>query len=276
MNRTWPLWLTAFILTALSAFYQRRTGPTYPVSGSISMGGERIEYSLPRSHPGGGDASVRVPAPDPSMQGVLEWKRFKTEDAWTRTPMQREGMELRGFLPHQPPAGKLAYRVVLMQGGESATLPGEPAVIRFRGDVPGWVLILHVIVIFGAMLLSTRTGLEIFRSDPAGLRRLVFATIALLFAGGLVLGPVVQKYAFGAYWTGWPFGHDLTDNKTAIALLAWIAAATILPRSRKPARWALAAALVTLAVFLIPHSLLGSELDYKAMDAARPPAAEAP
>jgi hypothetical protein len=31
-------------------------------------------------------------------------------------------------------------------------------------------------------------------------------------------------------------------------------------------KWALIAAFVTMAVYLIPHSVLGSELDYKKMD----------
>jgi hypothetical protein len=88
-----------------------------------------------------------------------------------------------------------------------------------------------------------------------------------MFVGGLALGPVVQKYAFDAYWTGWPFGQDLTDNKTAAAFLAWLAAWRYAPRSEHPVRWVVGAALITLAVFLIPHSVLGSQLDYSKMDA---------
>ena len=42
--------------------------------------------------------------------------------------------------------------------------------------------------------------------------------------GGMLLGPFVQKYAFGEFWTGWPNGHDLTDNKTLIMWLVWAAA----------------------------------------------------
>jgi hypothetical protein len=82
----------------------------------------------------------------------------------------------------------------------------------------------------------------------------------------LILGPIVQKYAFDAYWTGWPFGYDLTDNKTLIAFIAWIAAAVAIPRVRNPRWWLLGAAAVVLVVFMIPHSVLGSELDYRALD----------
>jgi hypothetical protein len=35
-----------------------------------------------------------------------------------------------------------------------------------------------------------------------------------------------------------------------------------LRRSARPARWVICAGVITLVVFAIPHSLLGSELDY--------------
>ena len=81
--------------------------------------------------------------------------------------------------------------------------------------------------------------------------------------GGFVLGPLVQKAAFGEYWTGIPWGWDLTDNKTLFAALFW-AAAVFLQRKgedRRPA--VLAAALATLVVFAIPHSVWGSEIRWE-------------
>jgi len=134
-------------------------------------------------------------------------------------------------------------------------------IIRFRGGVPAWVLVSHILVIFAGMLLSTRTGLEALRQGPRTWQLTIW-TISCLTVGGLILGPIVQKYAFDAFWTGWPFGHDLTDNKLAVAMLFWVVA---LWRGRKSPRgrgWAIAASLITLVVWLIPHSLLGSELDY--------------
>jgi hypothetical protein len=95
-----------------------------------------------------------------------------------------------------------------------------------------------------------------------------------MIPGGFVLGPVVQKFAFGAYWTGWPFGGDWTDNKTLAALVAWLVAWAICrwwPRFQRPA--VLFAAIVMFAVYLIPHSIHGSELDWEEVEDA-PPAAQ--
>jgi len=39
-----------------------------------------------------------------------------------------------------------------------------------------------------------------------------------------------------------------------------------LKRFKRPKRWAIAAAIITLIVYLIPHSVLGSEIDYSKTD----------
>ena len=87
-------------------------------------------------------------------------------------------------------------------------------------------------------------------------------TLLSLILGGMIFGPIVQKYAFDAYWTGVPFGWDLTDNKTLIAVLAWIiAVAGNLKKERRILY--IIAGIITFAVFIIPHSLMGSEFNYQ-------------
>jgi len=194
------------------------------------------------------------------------WKRFKTNDEWTKVEMKYFNGVHIAVLPNQPPAGKLVYQILLEKGNTKLTVPeDEPVVIRFRGSVPATLLIPHIIAMFLAMLLSTRTGLEIFRKEPS-YKKLTIWTLSIMVVGGLILGPLVQKYAFGELWTGFPNGTDLTDNKTLIATLGWISAIVAVYKYKKPKYWVLGAAILTLVIFLIPHSLLGSELDYSKMN----------
>jgi uncharacterized membrane protein len=78
----------------------------------------------------------------------------------------------------------------------------------------------------------------------------------------MILGPIVQKFSFDAYWTGWPFGYDLTDNKSLIAFIFWGIALIVMSRNRQNRVWPVLASLVLLVIFLIPHSVLGSEIDF--------------
>lgn len=238
------------------------TGPTYSVTGTLVVGASEIAFRLPRSHGGEGDAEVKIRAAQPTVSGTLEYRRYRSHDPWSQQALERENEYLIAHIPHQPPAGKVMYNIYLRGGaGPASALTPEPVIIRFRGSVPAFVLVSHIVVIFAGMLLSTRTGLEALCKGTQTYK-LTPWTIACLAIGGFVFGPIVQKYAFGAFWTGWPFGHDLTDNKIAVAMLFWLLALWRTRQNRTARGWALAASLVTLAVWLIPHSLLGSELDY--------------
>ena len=98
-------------------------------------------------------------------------------------------------------------------------------------------------------------------------RRDAFIGIGLLAVGGFVLGPLMQYIGFGDWWTGIPFGWDLTDNKTLLAAVAWAVAGWRM-RTRRDARAEIIiAAVATLVVFAIPHSTWGSEVDWSTVPA---------
>jgi hypothetical protein len=253
----------ALAITLASAVWQRRSGPTYPVTGRVSLGGTSIDLKLSRTHGGWGDQPVRVATPDATVTGDVVFRRTPTSDAWTVVPMVRWEGDLIAALPSQPPAGKLEYQVRLAKGGETAVFPARPAVTRFKGDVPAAALVPHILCMFLAMLLSTAAGLAALAGAPT--RRLALATLGLCAVGGFILGPLVQKAAFGSYWTGVPFGWDLTDNKTLVAGLFW-AAAVLVQRPGRPSRLEiLSAAATTLLVFAIPHSTWGSEFRWETL-----------
>jgi hypothetical protein len=94
------------------------------------------------------------------------------------------------------------------------------------------------------------------------MRRYAWIALIGMSVGGMVLGPIVQKFAFGAFWTGWPNGSDLTDNKTLIAFLAWLPVTVLALRGRKLRIALVVGWIVMMGVFLIPHSLRGSEMDW--------------
>lgn len=265
MKKTILFWIIAFIITVASAVFQRMTGPTYPLSGKVELDGKEIKYKFDRSHSTSEDCKVSIVVNDQSIKGVLFWRKYKFDKSYNRIEMTGTDT-LVAFLPKQPSAGKLEYFVELYKDNKVIDAPKDRAVIiRFKDDVPIWLLIPHVIFMFAAMLLSTRTGLEYFNKEP-NFKKLTAWTIAILLIGGFILGPLVQQYAFGALWTGFPFGYDLTDNKTLIAALVWIFAWYKIKKLSNPKVWILIASIVMLIVFLIPHSVLGSELDYSKIE----------
>ena len=262
---TIALWIIAFALTVTLALFQRMTGPSYPKRGeTLTPEGTAIDYRLPRSHGGEGGLKVSLGAPESIRHASLEWRRYPTSEPWSSVTMSRAADgELVAIVPHQPPAGKVEYRLVLDTAeGEMVIPSNEPVVARFRASVPAWVLIPHILAMFSSMLVSTRALLEVLRPSTPEPRLSVVLAMGLLVFGGLFLGPVVQKFAFGAYWTGWPNGADLTDNKTLIAVIAWLPATILALRGRKLWAAVVVGWIVMMGIFLIPHSLRGSEMDW--------------
>ena len=49
-------------------------------------------------------------------------------------------------------------------------------------------------------------------------------------------------------------------------MLGWLVAVYMFKKSEKPLNWAVFASVLTFAMYMIPHSVLGSELDYNKLD----------
>ena len=273
-SKSFLLWSLAIIISLSTMVYQRTTGPTYPKKVAVELSGQNYEFKLLRSNEIGTSCDINLQVEDPEVEATLYYKRYKVEEAWQAVKMQRKTTNEKAFfgegkaievlsatLPEQPPAGKLEYHIELMKNSETATIAAdEPIVLRFKGFVPRAILAPHVIFMIISIFIGIRAGIEaLFGGD----KTLKFTRLTLIAfgIGGLILGPIVQDYAFGEYWTGWPFGSDWTDNKTLFAWVFWLIAFVVLRKNKKNKFWPIVATVVLLAMYMIPHSMGGSELD---------------
>jgi hypothetical protein len=267
-------WIFAVFFTIAMARYQKMTGPTYPITGKTNLNGKEIKYKLIRTAENDKDAEIAINVPDTNVKGTITYKRYKSNDSLATAPLIRRNDTLFFMMPTQPAAGKMMYEITLINGSEQVVLKaknGDFAVMRFKGPVPLYILIPHILAMFLGLLFSTRTAIEALIGG-ARTYKLALWTLAFLVLGGLILGPVVQKYAFGAYWTGWPLAGDgtfnlfrlgdMTDNKTLVMVLAWVFAIFKLRKDPTNKFWPVFAAVMVMIVYLIPHSVLGSEIDH--------------
>ncbi|PKP33886.1 MAG: hypothetical protein CVU00_09225 [Bacteroidetes bacterium HGW-Bacteroidetes-17] len=236
--KSFLLWTFSVIFMMVFVVYQRLTGPTHPSRGKVEIAGETVKYKLLRSWGNEGDAKIEVEVEDQNINGIFKFRRFKSHDEWSEVP-----------------------NIILSNDNTSVTVREEPVILRFTGIVPKYILYPHILLMFLAMVFSIRAGIEAYyRRD--NIFKFTQYTVILFFLGGLILGPIVQKYAFDALWTGWPFGHDLTDNKTLVAFVFWVIAMFKTMKDKKHRTWVLIATAALIAVYLIPHSVLGSEIDF--------------
>ena len=257
--RNWVCWLLAIVISLALSVYQRGTGPTNPKRVTVEFGGESYSLKLPRSgvrH----DAIVKLPGVPSDVEARLHYRRYPTSDEYTSVVFRWKDDVLQASLPVQPVAGKLRYYITV--DGKDYPADG-PVEIRFRNNVPAGILIPHILFMFAALLFAVYTLLRVITGKRY--KGWLIVTAATLFVGGFILGPLVQHVAFGPWWTGFPFGTDLTDNKTLISFLFFIVALATLKWKRN--KWVVClAVLLMLLIFSIPHSARGSEYDYAAQE----------
>lgn len=268
--------LVAVLLTLAVAVYQDRTGPTYPLEGSLETNRGPVRFVFVRSETIGRDLPIVLVEPVPEgLRGQVRYRRYRSRDPWTSVPMERGDFRfsrrgriqvLRGLgvaLPSlKERAGKYEYFVEVAEGTAALrSVTGErPIYARYKADVPSWALVLHILAIFASLYLAMHTMVLALLGTPC--QRTLLATVATLLVGGFVLGPLVQWYAFGVWWSGFPVGYDWTDNKVLVGLAFWLLALWGNTRGRSW-RWApILAGCATLAIYLVPHSIFGSEYNY--------------
>ena len=240
-------WLLAIVITLVLSIYQRMTGPTYPKRITVELKGESYKIKLPRSgvqH----DEMVTLKGIPSDVSSQIHYRRYPSADEYTTADFVWEDSAWQAVLPVQPVAGKLQYYITV--DGKDY-LKDEPVVIRFRNDVPASILVPHIMLMFAAMLFAVYTFLLVVTRRKYSLWLKI--TIGTLFVGGFILGPLVQHAAFGPWWAGFPYGTDLTDNKTLISFLFFIVALATL--RWKYNKWVVGlAVLVMIVIFSIPHS----------------------
>ncbi|MCX6335011.1 MAG: hypothetical protein NT092_12030 [Bacteroidia bacterium] len=166
------LWLLAFFITLCAAYYQRKTGPTYPKLVEVIVNNSSYELRLIRSLGLDERPEVRLKIRDTTVKAVLWYKRFRSDEDYVNVlftymvypvksfVMNRifkitEEKGLFAMVPQQPAAGKLQYYIEITDSkGTQTLMKNTPVVIRFKGRVPPQVLIPHILIMFLAKQLQ--------------------------------------------------------------------------------------------------------------------------
>lgn len=254
-------WILSLLITLGVATYQYLTGPDYPIKGKAYFDQLEIPYKLPRSHATNSDCPLELVVPDENILAYVEYRRYDSEDLWTRSAFKRKGDIITSFISPLPSTDIIEYRIVLFDNDRNIeiSIPQYGLIVmRWHRPVPAAFQILQMVTLFLGLCLALRTGLEAM--SPNGKAwRLALMTALFLFLGGLLFASIVEKYSSGTWWTGFPIGNNLHANRMLFAFLCWLTVLSFRLRGEVAKGWYIAASLLTLAVFLIPYSVLTFE-----------------
>jgi hypothetical protein len=268
--------ILAVFMTIVVIISARYFGPNRRYTAETAGQGISLSHKAPRGHSGEGPAVLELlagfdAAKKPDIRFVLVGQ-VKDSKGWerlapvsTETDSESSKQKYVFEVPHKAPATRYFYRFEAKAGeGQPLVLEqdgGRPMMVKFKGDVPAWILITHVLAMFGGFFLLIWSALHAFKpalgkGDAKSSARLGLWAWIVLFIGGLPIGFLMNYYAFDVAWEGFPFGKDVTDNKTQIALILW-GIATLglyIGKGRKAGLLAIGTAVIVLAIYLIPHS----------------------
>ena len=267
----------ALLITLVILSVTRRMSMNRPRDVEVNADGIKIYHRTVTEQVGPGKPVVKVRVTPP--EGVVCSIELRDVNGEVEE-IEMEGVNgdvWRAFLPELDKGKKVGYAVLVSStGGFSRRLPQEPGkyyVVKYKGKVSGFVLVSHIAFMFGSfffMVLSFFGAVRILRGmeDKRVTANLVRWVLLLTFVGGWPLGWILNYQAFGVLWEGFPFGYDVTDNKTQIMFIFWIVTSILAGGSvfrgdessdrLSPRGFAIAvivSVLVSIGVFLIPHSI---------------------
>ena len=83
-------WIFAVLFTLAIAYYQRTTGPTYPVRGKISVNNQELKYKLLTSNESHIPAEIVIKGNIEGITGHIEYKKYNTNEEWQLYPNENK------------------------------------------------------------------------------------------------------------------------------------------------------------------------------------------
>ncbi|MEZ5001375.1 MAG: hypothetical protein R2727_12425, partial [Bacteroidales bacterium] len=76
--KTTLYWILAIVITLSAAYYQRKTGPTYPKRLEVSANGVPYNLRMVRSIEIGSGSEVKIGIDDTTISARIYFKRYNT------------------------------------------------------------------------------------------------------------------------------------------------------------------------------------------------------
>ena len=270
--------IISILITLALLILARRLSTGRPADIELERDGVQVRHRTVTEQVGQGAPGIEVRVTPPEGVAVSAAYGSPRTGEWEELRFEHEGGGLfRARLPELGRGRRVSYAItVTVPGGASIRIPERPdtyVLLKYKGKASTLVLIAHVAAMFGSFFFMAMSLLGAIRilsglEDKAGTVRAARWVLILSFVGGWPLGFILNRQTFGTIWEGYPFGFDVTDNKTQIMFVFWLASLLLVRGSflgrgeetdRLGARgfaWAVIASfIVSLALFVVPHSL---------------------
>ena len=270
--------LVGFVITVALFAIARRTSSNRPGRIEVEAGGLHLSHVEVKEQVGPGEPEVRLSVAPAGSGEAWVLSRSSRDGMVAHRPMARaETGEWTATLPDLGKGKRIEYAFSVT--GERRVIARLPAgkddflLVKYKGQYSMPVLVLHIVFMFGSFYFMVQTmmgAVQILREREGKLITVRMMRLAMIcvFIGGWPLGFILNYQRFGPVWEGFPFGLDITDNKTQIIFLFWLTAMILVRGSffgkgeqfdtlgDRGFAWAMVTCfIVSMFLYLVPHSL---------------------
>lgn len=213
------LWFSSLALVFLIGYIKSVTSTNYPITGTFGIEGKKVSYKLDKisfeknyyknliiSDINGIEAKLLI-----INNGEQTELHYKKIDA---------GLECE--IPTLKPGNKIDYKVLINYNDETFEIPKNYFVtLTFWGNIPSPVNILYFIFLYGGLLLSIRSLLEVF-TKKINLKKFAVLTCTLFIVLNILISPLYLTYKLGAINRFVPPFSDLVNPLLLTLLTIWM------------------------------------------------------
>ncbi len=272
--------LAGILITLLIFVVARKISKNRPSELEWTGGGVKITHLTVYEQVGPGQPEIILQVEPPTEIDAAVLYRVPGVEAFDTVGMSEISTGVwSARLPAKGKGYRLEYGFIISQteiseaGTALATSTTGYYLIKYKGEVSVTVLVLHILCMFAAFFYIVEAIFGAFAMLIMGEEKeftVAQTRWVLLFSflGGVPLGFVLNSQRFGPIWEAFPFGTDITDNKTQLVIIFWIIVAAMSWKSftcRRTGRDAVSpgvyataviiASVLSLFLYLVPHSL---------------------
>ena len=213
------LWVSSILIAFLIGYIKNVTDKDYPVTGTFGIEGKKVSYKLDRVSFDKTSYKNIIISDVKGVSGIL----IRLEDHEQKETAFKEidrGLECE--IPKLKPGEKTYYKVILNYADKQFVIPKEEFVaLTFWGNIPSPVNILHFTLLYGVLLISIRSLLELFNKNKK-LKKYAIVACIFFITLSTIINPLRNSYKLGAINNYVPQVTDLLQPALLLMLLIWL------------------------------------------------------
>lgn len=213
------LWFSSILIVFIIGYIKSVTDKDYPITGTFGIEGKKVSYKLDKVS---FDKSSYKNIVISDIIGLTGKLVLMNDDQETEFPFKEIDKGLECEISNLKPGQKIKYKIILHYSNRIYEIPEKEFVsLTFWGNIPSTINILNFILLFGGLLMSVRSSLELFNKNK-NLKKYAIIICTLLLTLVIIIAPLRNSYKLGAINNYVPQVTDLLQPELLLILFVWI------------------------------------------------------